>query len=239
MGNELQTYNLETVIVLRNDYNAATKFGQDTSDVILLPGELGVHYPQDADQNITSQPIIKIGDGRSTWADLVEVGYRQPIDKATLMITGDNKLTLAGVNNDTAQGKFLATLVDGTLTWTDYDTSIGAIEDKLTETTDNLAELVQDLGDFKAEISGKYITLEYVQSNYYTAAIIDQKLMNLDIKAATTDKIGGIKSSNGSNEVTVDEDGVGTVNYVNVNTLVQDTGTYILFDGGSASSYPN
>jgi hypothetical protein len=54
------------------------------------------------------------------------------------------------------------------------------------------------------------------------------------LEAATADTLGGIKSATGDNKVTVDADGVASVASVNVNSLVQSTGTILVLDGGHA-----
>lgn len=58
---------LNTIIVLRNDHEESVKFGTADSDVILRPGELGVHYLENG--NV----MVKSGDGKTPWADLPQV----------------------------------------------------------------------------------------------------------------------------------------------------------------------
>lgn len=45
------------------------------------------------------------------------------------------------------------------------------------------------------------------------------------------ESLGAIKSSDGENKISIDDDGSAEVNSLNVNKLVQDDGDYIVFDG--------
>lgn len=63
-----QTSQINTVIVLRNDSTTAW----ENSDYRLRPGEVGVGYLEvvQADSSVKKVPLIKVGDGVSTWNDL-------------------------------------------------------------------------------------------------------------------------------------------------------------------------
>ena len=56
------------------------------------------------------------------------------------------------------------------------------------------------------------------------------------VKIATTEVIGGIKSADPANDnvVSVDENGIGRVARINVNSLVQTAGEYLILNGGDA-----
>jgi hypothetical protein len=50
---------------------------------------------------------------------------------------------------------------------------------------------------------------------------------------ATDEKLGSIKSGSGDNIVSVDEEGLASVKFVNVNSLTQDEGDILILNGGS------
>ena len=66
---------LNTIIVLRNDHGDDVKFGTADSNVILQPGEVGVHYL--ANGNV----VVKAGDGQKSWSQLkqIEGVFEQPV----------------------------------------------------------------------------------------------------------------------------------------------------------------
>ena len=55
-----------------------------------------------------------------------------------------------------------------------------------------------------------------------------------ELEVATEEKLGGIKSGDGDNIVSVDAEGTASVNKVNVNTLTQTGGEMFVLDGGTS-----
>ena len=57
---------------------------------------------------------------------------------------------------------------------------------------------------------------------------------DVEVHAATTELVGGIKSSDAENEISVSEDGIASVNSLDVSKLENQTGTILVLNGGSA-----
>ena len=62
---------------------------------------------------------------------------------------------------------------------------------------------------------------------------------DFDLPIATTEVLGGVKSSEVENGVVVDTEGKMAVHSLNVNKLVQNEGDYLVLYGGSASDVLN
>lgn len=89
-------------------------------------------------------------------------------------------------------------------------------------------QLKQDIASNTAKLVGIDTTvIEFI--NLTKEEIIDN-IPELDV--ATDEKLGGIKSSNLENTITVDSDGIASVNSLNVDRLTQTAGTRLILDGG-------
>lgn len=58
---------IDTIIILRNDFESDIKFGSESANYILAGGEVGIHYLDNG--NI----IVKAGDGKTKWIDLPQI----------------------------------------------------------------------------------------------------------------------------------------------------------------------
>lgn len=94
----------------------------------------------------------------------------------------------------------------------------GDIAELITATDNNTAKLADITGTVGATIDSK------IEAAKYT------------LEAATSEKLGGIKTSDADNGITVDETGVATVAKVNINTLVQTEGDVFILNGGTSSN---
>ena len=74
--------------------------------------------------------------------------------------------------------------------------------------------------------------IEQVKVNGVALDIVDKAV---DIPVSSADNLGVVKSSTGENKVSVDTDGVMSVESVNVKTLVQTDGDVLILNGGSSS----
>lgn len=68
--------------------------------------------------------------------------------------------------------------------------------------------------------------------NYVTRQMLEDG--DVEVHTATTELIGGIKSSDAENEISVSEDGIASVNSLDVSKLENQTGTILVLNGGSA-----
>jgi hypothetical protein len=116
------------------------------------------------------------------------------------------------------------------------DTKIGAVKTaeapatglfaKLEAVDDSVAKIVAATDANTAKLSG--ISGTVLQA-------IEDVVKNIPaLEAATAEKLGGIKSSTGMNTVYVNDEGIASVNTINVNTLTQTDGDMLVLDGGAS-----
>lgn len=73
--------------------------------------------------------------------------------------------------------------------------------------------------------------IESIQINGISQTIND-KIVNIPIASATT--LGVVKSSTEENKVSINEDGTMEISNININKIIQDEGTTLVLNGGSA-----
>lgn len=80
--------------------------------------------------------------------------------------------------------------------------------------------------------------LEAINFNGQDIAIVDKKATfsyTYDLPVAMAEALGGVKSSNAENKISVDTEGAMEVNSLNVNKLIQTEGDILILNGGSAT----
>ena len=80
--------------------------------------------------------------------------------------------------------------------------------------------------------------LEAINFNGQDIAIVDKKATfsyTYDLPVAMAEALGGVKSSDAENKVSVDAEGTMEVNSLNVNKLTQTEGDTLILNGGSAT----
>ena len=105
------------------------------------------------------------------------------------------------------------------------NTLVAQIAQDDTATFTNLVESTNNLVAKLVDIDGTVV--EAINS------AIEAVIVALPV--ATEEKVGGIKSTTGNNNVTVDTDGVARIETVDVSTLVQPKGTRLVLNGGTAN----
>lgn len=65
-------------------------------------------------------------------------------------------------------------------------------------------------------------------------SVIEDAVKNVKVEAATQEMIGGIKSASGDNKVSVDANGIASVDTININSLVQNKGDILILDNGDS-----
>lgn len=88
------------------------------------------------------------------------------------------------------------------------------------------------------DVGAEANVLEAINFNGQDIAIVDKKATfsyTYTLPTAMADALGGVKSSDAENKVSVDVDGYMEVNNLNVNKLTQTEGDTLILNGGSAS----
>ena len=186
---------------------------------------------------------------------LVEEKKLSIVEVAQEKVTGLKKLTYT----TGADGSVTETQTDATLSEilipASFDSETGAGQAGLMTPVDKekLSKLVLN-SDGSVEVSAEVSADNVKGLSTYLNAKIDKivlptgevtlttngtglgQIISANIEYATTTTAGVIKSAamDTENKVYVDEDGIGNVSKVNVNTLVQTTGDVIIFNGGNA-----
>lgn len=152
-----------------------------------------------------------------------EVNVIDAVDTAQFNIDGDRKLTLL----DIAQEKVIG-LKDALAGKVDVVEGKGLSSNDFTDTL---------LGKLNGIESGAQVNvIEGIKFNG-TAVSIEGKVANITyaLTTANADTLGGVKSDDAENKISVAEDGTMSVNSINVNKFVQTEGEYLILNGGSAS----
>ena len=103
---------------------------------------------------------------------------------------------------------------------------VDVVEGKGLSTNDLTDDLLAKLNASQANV---------IESVSVAGTLLDIVEKNVEIPVATADAHGVVKSSDAENKIAVAEDGTMEVNSLNVNKLVQDTGEYLIMNGGSAA----
>lgn len=107
------------------------------------------------------------------------------------------------------------------------DAAIEALRSKDTAFESRIAAL--------EEVEAQANVLEAINFNGQDIAIIDKKAtFSYNLPIATSEILGGVKSSDNMNKVSIDAEGNMEVNSLNVNKLVQTDGDTLILNGGSA-----
>ena len=87
------------------------------------------------------------------------------------------------------------------------------------------------------ESAAQVNVIESITFNGTAVSVDDDKVAAIvyELPVATTSTLGGVKSSDAENNVSVAEDGTMSVNSLNVNKLVQTAGDVFVMNGGSAA----
>lgn len=98
--------------------------------------------------------------------------------------------------------------------------------------TDSLLEKLNGI-----EAGAQANVIEGVKFNGTTVAVGEDKIVDIvySLAIADADTLGGVKSSDAVNKISVAEDGTMELNSLNVDKLVQDDGSALILNGGSAS----
>ncbi len=133
------------------------------------------------------------------------------------------------------------------------ETRLQEVLDGLSDTSETAASVAQALEAYKTSNDGRVDTIEGklngievgaqvnaiegIKFNGTTVAVGEDKIADIvySLAIADADTIGGVKSSEEENKITVAEDGTMELNSLNVNKLVQDEGSALILNGGSAS----
>lgn len=209
----------------------------------------------DAETKLTTDLAAEV-----TRATSVEETLQQSIDTAVkkddIGFTYDStnkKIILSGTKTDGSNLEINASdfIKDGMLSNVEYDSTnkkLVFIFNTDSGKTENVEVSVADLVD--TYTAGTGLTLTGNQFNVDTSTIATVKALNDAIEAipeyslgvATTDTLGGVKSSAAENSVTVESSGIMKVNKitatgsVSTDALVNGVNTFVL-DCGSAGSY--
>jgi hypothetical protein len=100
-------------------------------------------------------------------------------------------------------------------------TQVGAL-------ADDVAKLINDTDTNSAKLNGISTTVIQAIEDAINAIPV--------LEVATSEQLGGIKSSSGDNVVSVNEDGTASVNTVSVNSLVQNEGDILVLNGGGCGT---
>lgn len=217
-GKQMAEKTLNTIIVLRNDHEGP-KFGTAESNVILRPGELGVHYLENG--NV----MVKMGDGTKSWNDLPQV---EAVLENDIMLTytfGRHSVTAGSSKN--AGGK--------DMTFSEW------FQDALKVTTN--PTVVQPSANLRATPSGDSITYNSNDQKYYgevgayiTSLSWDGSTSNGTYKVGSgADQGTGISSSDFSWAVSNNKDAQTSSSQDSSFTLASDK--YIQIDTHNEKTY--
>lgn len=162
-------------------------------------------------------------DAEGTKLEGIESGAQlnkiESVDTTQLSIDETKKLSITAVDKSKVTG--LQDALDG---------KVDAEEGKSLSTNDftNAYKAKLDKVNENADVN----TIEIVKING-EAQEIDGDDKSVDIPLATAAHLGLVKSSTAENNVSVDTNGVMSVNSLNVNKLVQTEGDTLILDGGS------
>lgn len=191
--------------------------------------------------NETKNSVISIAaqDAKSK-ADTAEANALDAVDKLKGKYTGDNTVLTVGEIQVAVEG--LQPLVEqNTNSITTINTSLaesGSVGSKIKANADAIAALQDaDYADITAEDIVRWNeaqpnVIEKIQVNGKEIAVADK---TVNIPLATAARAGLIVSSSAENQISIDSTtGVGEVNSLNVNKLVQTEGDFLVLDGGKA-----
>ena len=99
---------------------------------------------------------------------------------------------------------------------------------KTSADSDTGAEVARKINSNFEKVKQAFSEVEQTVANSVVRAIENG---DVEIPTATDEVAGTIKSSDGDNTVSVNSDGTAKVEFVNVNTLVQDEDDFLVFDG--------
>lgn len=230
---------------LINGITAEQVAAWDEAEKNVIASVDGTQFAIDGDRKLTlldvAQNKISGLTNVSGGAITLEEALANKVDKkgTDRLLTEEEaaKLELLVIDSETGQAA-----ISGTVNANQVQGLAGLLNEKVDKvegmglSANNLTDaLLEKLNGIEA--GAQVNVIEGVKFNGTTVTVGEDKIVDIvySLAIADADTLGGVKSSDAVNKITVAEDGTMELNSLNVDKLVQDEGSALILNGGSAS----